>query len=267
VAFVLLGVVLVTTATLTGCGDDGEGAQLSSRAGGEEGASGETPTSGPDTTIPDTTIPRPEGPVPRVWSTDPPGAREIALGAIVRGVLRWDAQHDCLLLEQADANGEEHAYPVVWPAGTVGTNDGPGVVLADGRVARVGDTVIGAGGYFGQAPAFDIPAACLPDTGEIAGFNAGDVPEVIPVADLPEPHRYQLYTHCGIHWARLQGGWWQATTPLDDGNRNPPRGWGNPSQEGTMSYPEPDRAVFDTDNGLHVEFVRTDITAAPFSCD
>jgi hypothetical protein len=46
---------------------------------------------------------------------------------------------------------------------------------------------------------------------------------------------YQLYTHCGIAWARIDGTFWRATKPASDGAGNPPRGWGNPFQNGTLT--------------------------------
>jgi hypothetical protein len=50
---------------------------------------------------------------------------------------------------------------------------------------------------------------------------------------------YRLYTHCGIQWARIDGTFWGATQPLSDGNGNPPSGWGNPIQDGTLTFRNP----------------------------
>ena len=57
-------------------------------------------------------------------------------------------------------------------------------------------------------------------------------------------YRYELYTHCGIRDAYFGGRWWLAAPPLDDGSANPPRGWGNPTQEGRMRLTAPRRAEF-----------------------
>lgn len=75
-----------------------------------------------------------------------------------------------------------------------------------------------------------------------------------------------LYTHCGVEWAPVDGVWWQ-TDPLDDGNANPPAGWGNPFDAGTLTVQADDTATYTSDTGIDVEFRRTDITEAPFTCE
>jgi outer membrane protein assembly factor BamB len=108
--------------------------------------------------------------VPRVWAQEPASTNE-GLAAEVRGSLTYDATQDCFLLEL-----EGIQYPVVWPAGTVGTTDGPGVVLRDGSTLRVGDEVSGGGGYLQVSREHALPIGCLPSTGEVAVFNANDAP-------------------------------------------------------------------------------------------
>jgi hypothetical protein len=103
--------------------------------------------------------------VPRVWAREPASTDE-GLAAEVRGSLTYDATQGCFLLEL-----EGIQYPVVWPAGTVGTSDGPGVVLRDGSTLHVGDGVSGGGGYLQVAGEYGIPPGCLPSTGEVAVFN------------------------------------------------------------------------------------------------
>jgi hypothetical protein len=61
---------------------------------------------------------------------------------------------------------------------------------------------------------------------------------------------YQLYTHCGINEARIGNRYYVAVHPLSDGSGNPPAGWGNPSQAGTMTILPGTEAVF-TDNAGH----------------
>jgi hypothetical protein len=48
------------------------------------------------------------------------------------------------------------------------------------------------------------------------------------------PVPYTLYTHCGIDNAKIGGRWFEADHPLSDGSGNPPPGWGNPFQPGTI---------------------------------
>ena len=65
---------------------------------------------------------------------------------------------------------------------------------------------------------------------------------------------YLLYTHCGIDEARIGNRYYQAVHPLSDGQDNPPAGWGNPYQRGTMTLLSPDEALFRDDAGHQVLF-------------
>jgi hypothetical protein len=71
-------------------------------------------------------------------------------------------------------------------------------------------------------------------------------------AGSPQP--YQLYTHCGIAEARIGNRYFEAVHPLSDGQGNPPPGWGNPYQQGTMTLLSPAEAVFRDDAGHQVQF-------------
>jgi hypothetical protein len=48
---------------------------------------------------------------------------------------------------------------------------------------------------------------------------------------------FSLYTHCGIHRLTFGGRWYERveSSALDDGVGNPPQGWGNPYQPGTLT--------------------------------
>jgi len=47
---------------------------------------------------------------------------------------------------------------------------------------------------------------------------------------------FSLYTHCGIHELTFGGRWYERVGgALDDGSGNPPQGWGNPYQPGTLT--------------------------------
>jgi len=65
---------------------------------------------------------------------------------------------------------------------------------------------------------------------------------------------YRLYTHCGIDEARIGNRYFEAVHPLSDGHGNPPAGWGNPFQQGTMTLLSKSEAVFRDDAGHHVLF-------------
>ncbi|MFW6174832.1 MAG: hypothetical protein ACOC5K_03560, partial [Chloroflexota bacterium] len=65
---------------------------------------------------------------------------------------------------------------------------------------------------------------------------------------------YTLYTHCGVRRAHFDGRDWIADPVLDDGDRNPPPGWGNPHDTGTMTLLSEDSARFVNSRGESAEF-------------
>jgi hypothetical protein len=76
--------------------------------------------------------------------------------------------------------------------------------------------------------------------------------------------RYRLLTHCGIAWTSIAGTFWRAVHPLSDGHGNPPPGWGNPFQDGTLTLTGA-TARFSSHAGT-VTFQRTNRTRPPFLC-
>jgi hypothetical protein len=76
---------------------------------------------------------------------------------------------------------------------------------------------------------------------------------------------YQLYTHCGIEWAKINGTYWKAEHLLSDGNGNPPAGWGNPFEHGTLTFTNARTARFTSAAGT-VTFSRTKRASPPSSC-
>ena len=78
---------------------------------------------------------------------------------------------------------------------------------------------------------------------------------------------YRLYTHCGIDEARIGNRYFGAVHPLSDGHGNPPAGWGNPFQRGTMTLLSSSEAIFRDDTGHHVLFrVRPGATSFRYLC-
>jgi hypothetical protein len=65
---------------------------------------------------------------------------------------------------------------------------------------------------------------------------------------------YNLYTHCGISEVRVGNKYYTAVRPLSDGSGNPPPGWANPYQAGTMTLVSATEAVFTDSAGHHVVF-------------
>ena len=68
------------------------------------------------------------------------------------------------------------------------------------------------------------------------------------------PQPYRLYTHCGISEARIGNRYFAAVHPLSDGQGNPPPGWGNPYQAGTMTLLSSTTAIFLDHAGHRVQF-------------
>jgi hypothetical protein len=71
-----------------------------------------------------------------------------------------------------------------------------------------------------------------------------------------DEYDYVLYVHCGVQWARIDGDWFE-TEPLNDGNANPPPGWGNPYDKGSLTIVDSNTATYRRDNDETITFVRT----------
>jgi hypothetical protein len=66
--------------------------------------------------------------------------------------------------------------------------------------------------------------------------------------------RFDLYTHCGVREVRIGSDFYYASPVLDDGNGNPPSGWDNPYQMGTMTVFGDGNAHFSAPGGLEADF-------------
>jgi hypothetical protein len=111
-----------------------------------------------------------------------------------------------------------------------------------------------------------IAAALLITAGCSDGGTGSDRAEHRTTTNATQATRsYSLYTHCGIEWAQIDGVWWQSSTPRSDGNGNPPAGWGNPFQQGTLTFVDRSTAKFASSAG-DVVFRRTLRTEPPQIC-
>jgi hypothetical protein len=72
-------------------------------------------------------------------------------------------------------------------------------------------------------------------------------------AEIGVRYAHKLYTHCGIRYADFDGRKWLADPIL--GSSNPPPGWGNPSDPGTMELITNDRALFLSHSGEPAFFI------------
>ncbi len=120
-----------------------------------------------------------------------------------------------------------------------GIGSGVAVPLAAGVVAGLVVSRIGGDGA-AAAPGAAAPGAGAPR----AAATAAAHPRV----------PYDLDTHCGIYQASIHGHWYLAAPPLSDGQGNPPAGWGNPDQRGTMILVSPAEAIFTDQAGHRVVF-------------
>ncbi len=66
---------------------------------------------------------------------------------------------------------------------------------------------------------------------------------------------YDLLTHCGVREALIDNNYYLASPVLDDGNGNPPTGWGNPYDRGTMTMNTDKTADFRDADGHRAHFV------------
>ena len=74
-------------------------------------------------------------------------------------------------------------------------------------------------------------------------------------AEIGVRYSHNLYTHCGVRYANFDGRRWLADPiPTDIGGANPPPGWGNPFDSGTMELVAKDRALFRSKSGNRAFF-------------
>jgi len=73
-------------------------------------------------------------------------------------------------------------------------------------------------------------------------------------AAIGSAYAYRMYTHCGVEWTYFDGRWWKAKPRLSDGSGNPPRGWGNPYDDGWMMLVSENHAHFSSASGFGADF-------------
>lgn len=106
------------------------------------------------------------------------------------------------------------------------------------------------------------------DTSRLAHLLTGSNQSSEDIAQeaFSRTYDYQLYDQCGVHWARIDGTWWE-TAPLDDGNPTPPPGWGNPRHDGTLTIIDATTADYTSSSGVTIRFIHTDAIDPPILCD
>jgi hypothetical protein len=66
---------------------------------------------------------------------------------------------------------------------------------------------------------------------------------------------FQLYTRCGVTFAQFAGQTWYADPPLSDGQGNPPPGFGNPTDRGSIRQVSAHELQYVSSGGKTVKFV------------
>jgi len=80
-------------------------------------------------------------------------------------------------------------------------------------------------------------------------------------ASVGVPYRYRLYTHCGLDAPTavdFDGSFWGpiGPGPASDGSGNPPAGYGNPYDDGTITLISPTRAQYRSKSGSVTQWSR-----------
>jgi hypothetical protein len=112
---------------------------------------------------------------------------------------------------------------------------------------------------------------CTSNTATPKGGDQGNARQDVASTPIAEPVAgavpYRLYTHCGIDWENVGGNWFEAQPPISDGHGNPPAGWGNPYQDGTITMLSPARAEFrDAAGHIVILVLRRGVTRPPYLC-
>jgi hypothetical protein len=74
---------------------------------------------------------------------------------------------------------------------------------------------------------------------------------------------YSLYTHCGVLSLNANGHIYYAQPPLGDGSGNPPGGWANPYDAGTLTMVDAHNMAFHDPAGNKATFTDTPAGATP----
>jgi hypothetical protein len=134
--------------------------------------------------------------------------------------------------------------------------------VEEGSVAASAPVSTDAGNDAAQGPA---AASAAP---EESGTSVTGGQLVVPApAEVGVAYPFDLYTHCGVRGADVAGTWFAADPPLVEGAGNPPAGWGNPYQRGTLTLLTPSEALFLDDAGHELRLRAAPESARPGPCD
>lgn len=82
-------------------------------------------------------------------------------------------------------------------------------------------------------------------------------------------YAYTAFTHCGLTPTTFDfdGSFWDVAVAGESGQLNPPAGFGNPEDGGTIVLVAPNEAIFTSSSGIAVPLVRADGPRSGFPCD
>jgi hypothetical protein len=141
------------------------------------------------------------------------------------------------------------------------------VVSDGGPPSAAGNAVSAQDDTHAGAPASNTGAGAVAESGGLADSAVPAQGSALPSPlEMGVAYPVDLLTHCGIRGLDLGGVWFAADTPLVEEGGNPPPGWGNPDQHGTVTLLSHDTAVFRDDAG-HVVQLHADPSARPPLCE
>lgn len=127
-------------------------------------------------------------------------------------------------------------------------------------MAAVALAIVGCGTARGTMLASSLPPLASSSEPQPAGSTGRFVfyPNSGPVAQ-GVAYWFRLYTHCGLNYPTgpdFDGSFWDSTGAADDGSGNPPPGFGNPFDNGTMTLLSANLAEYRSSQGVTMRFTR-----------
>lgn len=80
------------------------------------------------------------------------------------------------------------------------------------------------------------------------------------------PYNVELYTHCGLRHVEFDDDLWAISGVLSDGHANPPPGFGNPFDRGTITLTSSETAVYHSSFGEQRQLTRGNGLPAVAGC-
>src|ERR1700736_2547407 len=103
-------------------------------------------------------------------------------------------------------------------------------------------------------------AACSSAAPATSGGTAAN-----PSLTVGQSVPYSLYTHCGVLSLNANSHVYYAQPPLGDGSGNPPGGWANPYDAGTLAMVDAHRMEFHDSAGNKATFTDAPAGATPIT--